>query len=73
MNVVQPEAIRLQLFPFSLRDRAGTWFHSLLDDSITTWNQLKQAFPDRFFSPKQKCSNKKSNHTFDLKLGGIFF
>ena len=28
LNGVKPEVIQLQLFPFSLRDRAITWFNS---------------------------------------------
>jgi len=38
------EAVRLHLFPFSLRDRAGAWFHSLEVGSITSWDQMRQAF-----------------------------
>ena len=30
LNGVKPEVIKLQLFPFSLRDVAATWFDSLL-------------------------------------------
>ena len=29
INNVTPDIIRLQLFPFSLRDKAGAWFNSL--------------------------------------------
>ena len=29
LNRVKPEAIKLQFFPFSLRDMAVTWFESL--------------------------------------------
>ena len=29
LNGVRPEVIKLQLFPFSLRDVATTWFESL--------------------------------------------
>jgi len=32
------EAVRLHLFPFSLRDRASAWFHSLEVGSITLWD-----------------------------------
>ena len=38
------EAIRLHLFPFSLRDRASAWFHSLHVGSITPWDKMRQAF-----------------------------
>jgi len=43
-NGVTPEAIRLHLFPFSLRDKVSAWFHSLQNGSITSWDQLRQAF-----------------------------
>ena len=29
LNGVRPQVIKLQLFPFSLRDVVGTWFNSL--------------------------------------------
>ena len=29
LNGVRPEVIKMQLFPFSLRDVAATWFDSL--------------------------------------------
>ena len=35
-NGVSPEAIRLRLFPFSLRDRARAWLQSLPANSVTT-------------------------------------
>jgi len=44
------EAVRLYLFPFSLGDRASAWFHSLEVGSITSWDQMRQAFLARFFS-----------------------
>ena len=40
-NGVIPKAIRLRLFPFSLRDRARAWLQSLPSNSVTTWNELK--------------------------------
>ena len=34
INGVRPEVINLELFPFSLRDVAATWFDSLLAGSV---------------------------------------
>jgi len=45
------EVVWLHLFPFSLRDRASAWFHSLEVGSITSWDQMRQAFLARFFPP----------------------
>jgi len=38
------EAVRLHLFPFSIRERASAWFHSLEVGSITSWDQMRRAF-----------------------------
>jgi len=43
------EAVRLHLFPFSLGDIASAWFHSLEVGSITSWDQMRQAFLAQFF------------------------
>ena len=49
LNGVIPDVIKLQLFPFSLRDMAATWFDSLLVGSVNTWEELVEAFMSRFF------------------------
>ena len=51
------EALRLRLFPFSLRDRAIVWLNSLPPDSITTWNGLADKFLMKYFP-----------HTMNAKL-----
>jgi len=47
------EVVRLHLFTFSLRARASVWFHSLEVGSITSWDQMRQAFLARFFPPSK--------------------
>ena len=47
---VNPEAMGLRLFPFSLRDRVRVWLQSLRFNFITTWNEFKKAFLTRYFS-----------------------
>ena len=51
LNGVRPNVIKLQLFPFSLRDVAATWFDSLLVGSVNTWEELEEAYMSRFFPP----------------------
>ena len=51
LNGVCPDAIKLQLFPFSLRDVASAWFDSLLVGSMNNWEELVKAFMSRFFPP----------------------
>ena len=51
LNGVRPKVIKLQLFPFSLRDIAATWFDSLPYGSVNTWEDLVEAYLGRFFPP----------------------
>ncbi|GKB16624.1 reverse transcriptase domain-containing protein, partial [Tanacetum coccineum] len=47
----QSEAIKLLIFPFSLCDKAKTWFNELNEESITSWEQMRKAFIKKFFPP----------------------
>ena len=51
LNGVRPEVIQLQLFPFSLRDMAATWFNSLPYESVNMWEKLMGAYFSKFFPP----------------------
>ena len=51
LNGVRHEVIKLQLFPFSLRDVATTWFESLSYGSVNNWEELVEAYMSRFFPP----------------------
>ena len=51
LNGVRPDVIKLQLFPFSLKDVEDTWFDSLPVGSVNTWEELVEAFMSRFFPP----------------------
>ncbi|CAH9120761.1 unnamed protein product, partial [Cuscuta epithymum] len=39
INGVPSDAVRLRLFPFSLRDRAQSWLDSFPDNHFSTWDQ----------------------------------
>ena len=47
LNGVRPEVIKLQLFPFSLRDVATTWFKSLHVGSVTNLEELVEAYMNK--------------------------
>ncbi|GKD89184.1 reverse transcriptase domain-containing protein [Tanacetum coccineum] len=47
----QSEAVKLLIFPYSLSDKAKTWFNELNEESITSWEQMRKAFINRFFPP----------------------
>ncbi|KAL2941045.1 Non-structural protein ORF4b [Bienertia sinuspersici] len=50
---VSSDAIRLRLFPFSLRDDAKEWLNDEGANKYTTWNSLAKAFLLKFFSQKK--------------------
>jgi hypothetical protein len=43
------DTLMMRLFPFSLKEKAKHWFHSLAPNSITSWAQLQQEFPKKYF------------------------
>jgi hypothetical protein len=45
---VDNDIIKLKLLPFSLRDRAKTWFSSLPRNSIDSWDKCKGAFITKY-------------------------
>ena len=51
LNKVRPKVIKLQLFPFSLRDMAATWFESLPIGYVNNWEELVEAYMSKFFPP----------------------
>ncbi|KAA3480882.1 Retrotransposon gag protein [Gossypium australe] len=46
-------ALRLKLFPYSLREKARAWLNSLPPDFITTWKKLSERFLMKYFSPSK--------------------
>ncbi|GJZ82970.1 reverse transcriptase domain-containing protein [Tanacetum coccineum] len=46
----QEEAVMLRTFPFSLSGEAKTWLNELDEGTITSWNELREAFISRYFS-----------------------
>ncbi|KAM6580969.1 uncharacterized protein LOC115695250 [Cannabis sativa] len=52
---VSEEALRLKLFPFSLRDRARAWLNTLSPDSVANWNDLVEKFLRKYFPPTRNA------------------
>ncbi|GKC44967.1 reverse transcriptase domain-containing protein, partial [Tanacetum coccineum] len=47
----QSEVVKLMIFPLCLCDEAKFWFNELNKESITSWEQMRKAFINRFFPP----------------------
>jgi hypothetical protein len=41
--------VKLKLFPFSLRGKAKEWLLSLLNGTINSWDNLREAFIKRYY------------------------
>ena len=63
-NGVSDDAVRLRLFPFSLRDKAKVWLQSLPPLTITTWDDLAKKFLAKFFPPSKTVKMRNDITTF---------
>ena len=63
-NGVSDDAIRLRLFPFTLKDRAKALLNSQPPASITTWDLLARAFLAKYFPPAKAVKIMKEITTF---------
>ena len=52
-NGVSNDALRLRLFPFTLKDKARAWLKSQLPGSFTNWDDLARAFLEKYFCPSK--------------------
>ena len=73
MNGVQPDAIRLILFPFSLMERAKRWFTSLPANSITTWQELYTAFFNKYLPPAKVMIIRNEINSFFQREDETFY
>jgi len=70
LNGVSTDAIRLWLFPFSLKDRASGWLQNEGPNSFTTWEVLSQAFLSKYF-PLEKTAKLRSDITYFTQRNGV--
>ena len=63
-NGVRPEVIKMQLFPFSLRDIAASWFDSLPYGSVNTKEELMEAYLSTVFPPSLTSERRGEITTF---------
>ncbi|XP_022852768.1 uncharacterized protein LOC111374346 [Olea europaea var. sylvestris] len=66
---VNEDAIKLQLFPFTLRDAALEWLDMEPHASITTWEELTRKFCNKFFPPARVAKIILKIQTFQQKEG----
>eukprot|EP00256_Glycine_max_P060705 XP_014629654.1 uncharacterized protein LOC106798195 [Glycine max] len=68
---VPEDAIRLNLFLFSLADEAKRWFHSFKGNSLRTWEEVVEKFLKKYFPESKTVKGKveiSSFHQFSNEL-----
>ena len=64
INGVSAEVIKLKLFPFSLKNKAKTWFNSLPKNTIATWNEMANKFLTKYLPPSNAAKLRGDLTTF---------
>ena len=64
--------ICLVLFPFSLKEKAKIWFHSLTPNSISNWEDMRSVFLKKFFPPRHTNALMRAIQNFYEKPGESF-
>ena len=59
--------ICMVLFPFSLKEKAKIWFHSLAPNSIFTWEDMQNEFLNKFFPPAHTNALMRAIQKFSKK------
>ena len=67
------ESIRLRLFPFSLKDRAKAWLNSLIPNSVTSWDLLRNKFLTKFFPMSKTNALRREISDFYQNEGEQFY
>ncbi|GKD07861.1 reverse transcriptase domain-containing protein [Tanacetum coccineum] len=60
----QDEAVMLRTFPFSLSGESKTWLNELNEGTITSCNEMREAFISQYFSPVQFKRLLNEIHSF---------
>ena len=64
--------ICMVLFPFSMKEKAKIWFHSLAPNSIFTWEDRRNEFLNKFFPPTHTNALMRAIQKFSEKSGEPF-
>ncbi|GJW35897.1 reverse transcriptase domain-containing protein [Tanacetum coccineum] len=58
----QSEAVKLMIFPYSLSDKAKTWFNELNEKSITSWDQMRKAMDSQIISLNEELQDIRNKY-----------
>nr|GEX28780.1 reverse transcriptase domain-containing protein [Tanacetum cinerariifolium] len=60
----QEEAVMLRTFPFLLSGESKTWLNELNEGTITSWNEIREAFISQYFYPEKFKQLLNDIHSF---------
>jgi hypothetical protein len=69
---ITEDALRMRLFPFSLKDKVKYWLNSLETNSITSWAQMQHEFLKKYFTIGETIQIRKSITGFSQIEGEPF-
>nr|GEU81689.1 hypothetical protein [Tanacetum cinerariifolium] len=69
---VSNDAIKLMLFPYSLKDRARIWYEKEPPNSILTWDDLVNKFVNKIFPPSKTTHLKNEISRFTQRFEETF-
>ena len=67
------DLMRLELFPFTLKDKDKIWLNSLRPKSIRNWTKMQAEFLKKFFSAHRTNSLKRQISTFSANENEKFY
>lgn len=70
---VNEDAVKIRLFPFSLKEKAKAWLHSLRPRSIGTWQEMSREFLKKFFPTHKTNTLRRNIMNFSQKENETFF
>ncbi|KAL1223054.1 hypothetical protein V5N11_024538 [Cardamine amara subsp. amara] len=71
-NGVPSEFLKCKLFPFSLADKAQRWLKSLPAGSLRTWDEVRAAFLDHFYTKSKTAALRNKISSFQQHSGEDF-
>ena len=66
---ISEEQVNLRAFSFSLADSAKEWLYYLPFRTVTTWNEMKKLFLEKYF-PASKAANIRKEISGIQQLNG---
>ncbi|XP_031131791.1 uncharacterized protein LOC116033171 [Ipomoea triloba] len=70
---VTDEHITLRAFPFSLKDKAKDWLYNIPPELVTTWNDVKKLFLEKFFLASKATNIRKEIYGIRQCTGETLF